>query len=156
MDTLTKKLNFKDTNEILVLNLTNESLPNIESFILENNCIFEVDNILHIEFALIFVLTQKDINDALTKIYSKFFGDCIIWFCYPKKSSKKYKSDINRDHGWEILGAFGFEPVRQIAIDEDFSALRFRKVEFIKKITRSKDMALTETAKNRTSKQEKQ
>jgi hypothetical protein len=46
--------------------------------------------------------------------------------------------------------------VRQIAIDEDFSALRFRKVEFIKKITRSKDMALTETAKNRTSKQEKQ
>jgi hypothetical protein len=30
----------------------------------------------------------------------------------------------------------GFEPVRQIAIDEDWSALRFRRTDFIKSMTR--------------------
>jgi len=36
-----------------------------------------------------------------------------------------------------VLGKSGFEPVRMVAIDEDWSALRFRKPENIKKMTRS-------------------
>lgn len=28
--------------------------------------------------------------------------------------------------------AAGFRPIRQVAIDEDWSALRFRRVEFVK------------------------
>jgi hypothetical protein len=55
---------------------------------------------------------------------------------YPKGSSKKYKASINRDSGWESLGQHGFEGVRQVALDENWSALRFRKVEFIKVMTR--------------------
>jgi hypothetical protein len=35
-----------------------------------------------------------------------------------------------------VLGDAGFEPVRQVAIDEDWSALRFRRVEYIKSMTR--------------------
>jgi hypothetical protein len=37
-----------------------------------------------------------------------------------------------------------------VAIDEDWSALRFRDVAFVKKITRRESFALTEEAKNRT------
>lgn len=62
---------------------------------------------------------------------------------YPKGTSKKYKSEINRDNGWEILAKSGFESVRQIAIDEDWSAMRFRKVEFIKIMKRRTDFAKT-------------
>lgn len=53
---------------------------------------------------------------------------------YPKSTSKKYKCDINRDSGWLVLGAGGFEPVRRVAINQDGSALRFRRVEHIKKM----------------------
>jgi hypothetical protein len=35
-----------------------------------------------------------------------------------------------------VLGAAGFEPVRMVAVDEDWSALRFRRVGFIKTLTR--------------------
>ena len=38
-----------------------------------------------------------------------------------------------------VLGDAGFEPVRMVAIDEDFSAVRFRRVEFIKTLTRGKE-----------------
>jgi hypothetical protein len=62
----------------------------------------------------------------------------------PKGTSKKYKSQIDRDHGWNMLGHEGFEPVRMVAIDEDWSAKRFRRAGFIKNMTRPKEYRLTE------------
>ena len=58
-------------------------------------------------------------------------GDAIVWFAYPKGTSRKYQCDFNRDNGWDALKALGFDTVRQVAIDADWSALRFRRVEFI-------------------------
>jgi hypothetical protein len=59
-------------------------------------------------------------------------ADGVIWFCYPKKSSKKYSSGIDRDHGWKVLNDSGFHGVRLIAVDTDWSALRFRNKKYIK------------------------
>jgi len=53
-----------------------------------------------------------------------------------------YRCDFNRDTGWVALGEIGFEGVRQIAIDEDWTALRFRRVEFIKTLTRDASRAI--------------
>lgn len=49
----------------------------------------------------------------------------ILWVAYPKGSSK-IKTDVNRDTLWPVVQAHGWRPVRQIAIDEVWSALRFR------------------------------
>ena len=38
----------------------------------------------------------------------------------------------HRDRGWDTLAAQGFAPVRQVAIDDDWSVLRFRRREFVK------------------------
>ena len=62
---------------------------------------------------------------------------------------QKYKSQINRDHGWNVLGQEGFEPVRMVAIDEDWSAVRFRRAAFIKTMTRAKQHRLSERGKGR-------
>ncbi len=48
-----------------------------------------------------------------------------------------------------MLGKLGFEGVRQVAIDEDWSALRFRRVEFIKTMSRDKKRAMSELGKAR-------
>lgn len=56
--------------------------------------------------------------------------DALLWIAYPKKSGK-IRSDISRDNGWELVFAAGYEPVTQVAIDDDWSALRFRKSEAI-------------------------
>jgi hypothetical protein len=63
-------------------------------------------------------------------------GDAAIWIVYPKGSSKGYRCEFNRDSGWQVLGEAGFEPVRQVPIDADWSALRFRRVENIKAMVR--------------------
>ena len=61
-----------------------------------------------------------------------------MWFAYPKKSGT-IASDITRDDGWDLLAAHDLLPVTQVAIDSDWSALRFRYRDEIKKLTRASD-----------------
>ncbi|MFN2305098.1 MAG: hypothetical protein ACK2TV_15315, partial [Anaerolineales bacterium] len=84
-----------------------------------------------VEFALIFVTTKKEIEQFAQLLAGKALGDAVIWFSYPKMSSKKYSSEINRDSGWQALTDLGYKPVRQVAIDQDWSALRFRQERFV-------------------------
>ncbi len=45
-----------------------------------------------------------------------------VWIAYPKAN----KADINRDTLWPIVAEFDMRPCGQVAIDERWSALRFR------------------------------
>ena len=49
----------------------------------------------------------------------------IFWISYPKKTAKT-DTDISRDEGWEVVTDAGFETVAQVAIDDIWSAQRFR------------------------------
>jgi hypothetical protein len=151
MTPLFKKLNFKAHKQILVVNAPQsfgeelsamEELTQVVQFIEESG---------EIEFVMGFVIDQLGIDNYIHSIQDKVAADPIVWIAYPKASSKKYTCAFNRDTGFGILGKFGFEGVRQVAIDEDWSALRFRKVNYIKNITRKESFALTKEAKDRTS-----
>ncbi len=50
--------------------------------------------------------------------------DKLAWIAYPKAG--KLGTDLNRDILAALLTAEGVQPVRQVAIDETWSALRFR------------------------------
>ena len=100
-------------------------------------------------FLLAFVLAPSDVARVAAELGS-VPGDAVIWFAYPKKSSKRYTSTISRDVGWEPLGIAGFEPVRQVALDQDWSALRFRRVSYIRTLRRSTDRALSDEGRART------
>jgi hypothetical protein len=89
-------------------------------------------------FAMAFVITRVQLDAASRTLAAACTGDAIVWMVYPKGTSKKYHCEFNRDCGWPVLSAAGFEPVRMVAIDADWSALRFRRVQFIKTLTRSK------------------
>ena len=82
-------------------------------------------------FALAFVTRKAEVDKVAKALAKKAQGDAIVWFAYPKGTSKKYRCDFNRDTGWDVLKKSGFDTVRQVAIDEDWSALRFRRTEFI-------------------------
>ena len=84
-----------------------------------------------IAFALVFVKTLAEVDGA-AKLLPKGVGDAIVWLAYPKGTSKRYRCEFNRDNGWAAIEAAGFETVRMVAIDEDWSALRFRRSEFVK------------------------
>ena len=116
------KLNLKDHRQIVVL----DSPATFEGELAALKDIDVIRNLKEVKgvtFSLVFVTTQAQVDALAPAIARKAEGDAIVWFAYPKGSSKRYKSQINRDNGWNALGHEGFEPVRMVAIDEDWSAV---------------------------------
>lgn len=68
---------------------------------------------------------------------ASFAGEVVLCLPTLKAAPKRYRCDFNRDSGWGMLRNSGFDTVRQIAIDEDWTALRFRRNEFIKTSTKT-------------------
>lgn len=147
MNPLLKKLNFKDHKQVVLLNLPNDLGDLSASFALFAQVHNNFESAEKADFTIAFATKQEQVNAAAELIAQNTEGDAAIWLAYPKGSSKRYKCDFNRDNGWTKLGELGFEPVRQVAIDDDWSALRFRRVAFIKTMTRAS--ALTNEGKER-------
>ncbi len=131
MASLFDKMNLKDQNDIVVLNAPLSFEPELAA--LKNvNIARDAAKIKKIHFGLAFAITQTELDKASQVFAKKAEGDAVLWFAYPKGSSKRYPCEFNRDSGWDVIRAAGFDSVRMVAIDEDWSALRFRRVEFIK------------------------
>ncbi len=149
MTPLFKKLNLKLQKTIVVHNSPKSFDTELEQMKDVVHISKSIKKNKTIEFVLCFVTEQKDVDACINEIYPKAEGDAVIWFCYPKASSKKYTCTFNRDTGWGEFGKNNLEPVRGVAIDEDWSALRFRKVEYIKKLTRNESFTLSEAGKKK-------
>ncbi len=132
MATVFEKLNLKDQKEIVVLNAPESFIPELSGL---------RDTTIHrslrgtgaIHFCLAFVTRKEEVGELAGQLVERTKGDAILWFAYPKGTSKKYQCDFNRDNGWDALKALGWDTVRAIAIDEDWSALRMRHTNYIKR-----------------------
>ena len=142
------KLNLKDHTDIVVMNAPASFEPQIAS--LRGVTVRRaLSGAKQVSFSLAFVTKQKEVDNFAKVVGRKAAGDAIVWLAYPKGSSKNYTCEFNRDTGWAAMGEAGFEPVRMVAIDEDWSALRFRRAEFIKTMTRSQEHRFSAQAKAR-------
>lgn len=83
-----------------------------------------------IEQVLLFAVDKKSLDKSFKQIQGKLAEEALLWIAYPKRSGA-IRSDMTRDNGWEVVFAAGYDPVMQIAVDADWSALRFRKSEAI-------------------------
>lgn len=147
MNPVFKKMNYKEQKVIHAINSPasfEKDLNEMVAFAAIKKQLKATDKA---EFIICFCTKLKEVETAATLAQKTLQDDGMIWIAYPKGTSKKYKCEFNRDNGWDSLGKAGFEPVRQIAINDDWSALRFRRVEFIKTMTRS--FAMTEEGKKR-------
>jgi hypothetical protein len=78
-------------------------------------------------FVLGFARSLADL-DAIAKTVRAALADgALFWIAYPKGTSKRYpKADVNRDTQHARMEARGFVGVSLVAIDGDWSAMRFK------------------------------
>lgn len=133
MTPLFKKLNFKGQKEIAIFNAPAEFEKEMTAMKNETLMKTSIRDCKDAGFVISFVKTKKEVGSIAEFLQKKLEGDPVIWFAYPKKTSKKYKAEINRDNGWESIEKLGFETVRAVSIDDDWSALRFRLSQFVKR-----------------------
>jgi hypothetical protein len=83
-------------------------------------------------FSLAFLTTRDQLERYARSISTHASEDAVVWAAFPKGTSKRYESGLSRDGDWKPLEELGYETVRIVAIDEDWSALRFREAKFIR------------------------
>ncbi len=143
-----KKLNLKSATEIVVVNAPSSfevELAALSGVVVHRS----LAKLKTLHFALAFVTQQAELDALSIALSAKANGDATLWFAYPKQSSKKYRCTFHRDTGWDVLGQAGYEKVRMVAIDEDWSALRFRRAEFVKLLARDATRVLSPQGKQR-------
>ncbi|TAL66236.1 MAG: hypothetical protein EPN88_08790 [Bacteroidetes bacterium] len=129
---LVEKLNYKGEERIAVIN-AEEKFNVIFSDELRDVIIDkEIDPRFPYNFILLFVKNVSEVELYTPVALHNLMADGVLWFSYPKKTSKVYSSDIDRDHGWKALNDSGFHGIRMIALDDNWSAMRFRNVRYIK------------------------
>jgi hypothetical protein len=140
------KLNLKDQDEIFVLNAPASFEPEIRKLdgVTVRRTIAASSKV---GFAVAFVTTPQALEAAARVLAPAAEGDAVIWIAYPKATSKKYVSTLKRESGSDIFAQAGFESVRMIAIDEDWSAKRLRRADYIKSMTRSPEWAASKAGK---------
>lgn len=142
------KLNLPSQGDILVLNAPDnlnpyfEGIPNVEVK-------RDVAEIPKVGWVLAFVKTEYEVQKTMRSVMGKAEGDVTVWFAFPKQSSRNYESEINSELGWDAVGKAGFDGVRGVALDEDWSAIRFRREPFIAKMTKNPAWVLSDAGKKR-------
>jgi hypothetical protein len=71
-----------------------------------------------------FVHTSSDLDGAAAAAVAAARADRLAWIAYPKGGH--LGTDLNRDRLADAARERGAQPVRQVSIDETWSALRFR------------------------------
>jgi hypothetical protein len=76
----------------------------------------------------LFVRNKTELNKIAPAAIKLLKPHAAFWISYPKKSSA-IETDLSRDESWKIMSEMNFEGVSLIALDETWSAGRFKFIE---------------------------
>jgi hypothetical protein len=132
MNEVLKKIKLTTQNPVLILNAPEEY----------SDIMKHIEGEIHTsikgkyEFIQLFACSLTECAKLTAEAINALDEDGYLWICYPKGTSKKYKSDLNRDTARELVGTYNYEPVTLVAIDNDWSALRIKDPDNIKTMKR--------------------
>lgn len=131
MDAVLKKLRYTGQPTVLVQNAPEEMRDLVSALDASGAAVDRVPNGSY-AWSLIFLTSLAETTAVAEASPALIEGDGILWVAYPKGSSKKYRVDVNRDTAWPLFEGTGTRLVAQTAIDDDWSAMRVRRSEYVK------------------------
>lgn len=132
MHPLLKKLQYKGQAEIHVLGAPPELAKTLGELAREVVVVTDPKSKKALEIGLFFVPSRADAAAVAKPVVGRAGPASVLWFAYPKKTSKRYAADITRDDGWQPMHDLGYRPVSLVSLDDDWSALRFRPTDVVK------------------------
>lgn len=79
----------------------------------------------------LFVTNSAELVSELKVITPLLKADTVFWIIYPKKNSG-IQTDLEMMSSWDAPAQYGLRPVASAAVNEVWTALRFRPVEAVK------------------------
>jgi len=97
MKTLLEKLNYKGQKRIALINSVSDFRLSQPDELKDVQIDSEIDQRYPYSFIMIFVTKEEEVEHLVPEALHNLVADGMLWFCFPKKSSGKYKSLISRD-----------------------------------------------------------
>src|SRR4051812_26889836 len=126
MKEVIKKFKFKDNGVAL------NAPAAIEKEFVKLGFLTDFDRKAKSRNTVVFINNSKEYLDFLKKGLKNIEPDSVLWFAYPKGTSK-IKTDINRDNIRVTGEEFNITTVTAISINDTWSALRFRPIDRVGK-----------------------
>jgi len=129
IDKIFKKLQLHRAKKGLIINPPAEFLPVLTDFSFDLEPIEERYDYIHI-----FATERTDLEQHAGQFASLLTHDGFFWLSYPKGSGN-IKTNIKRDTTTQAFVLAKLRPVTQVSIDANWSAIRGRHDDLVKKKT---------------------
>jgi hypothetical protein len=123
MSTLAKKLQIKPGKSWLLFNAPANYLATLEPLPDGTTIAYKAKG--QFDGVQLFAKDAADLASSLKKIAPVLKPDTVFWIIYPKKSSG-IKSDLEMMGSWDEVAKYGLRIVASAAVDDTWTALRFR------------------------------
>lgn len=127
---LSKKLLIKPGCRLLLINAPENYITLLDPMPDGSRLYFEAEG--YFDVLQLFVISRAALKEELTRLQGHLRDDTVFWITYPKKSSG-ISSDLEMTNSWDETSVYGLSPVASAAINETWTALRFRPEDQIKR-----------------------
>ena len=125
--TILDKLNLKNDKNILIQGLPSSIEKQFSKVSFAKN-LTPLLKSRKIDFALIFAVSESQLNTILVDIMPALKEDTKLWVAHPKLTSK-ISTDLNRDSSWNRLIELGYESIELVSLDHVWQAYNFKRSE---------------------------
>ena len=123
--TILEKLQLKNEKNILIQGLPSSIEKQFSKVSFAKN-LTPLLRTRKIDFALVFAVSESQLNTILEDIMPALKGESKLWVAYPKLTSK-ITTDLNREGSWNKLTEAEYENVEQVSLDHVWHAAYFKK-----------------------------
>ena len=123
--TILDKLNLKNEKNILIQGLPSSIEKQFAKLSFAKN-LTPLLRTRKIDFALIFAVSEFQLNAILSDIMPALKADSKLWVAHPKVASK-ISTDLNRDSSWTRLHDLNYETIELVSLDHVWQAFNFKK-----------------------------
>ena len=129
MNALAKKLQIKPNSRWLILNAPTGYPDSLSP--LPDNAELAFSTEGNFNGIQLFVTHSEQLGSELKVITPLLKPDSVFWIIYPKKNSG-IQTDLEMMSSWDTPAQYGLRPVASAAVNEVWTALRFKPVEAVK------------------------
>ena len=130
--TILEKLQLKNEKNILIQGLPSSIEKQFSKLSFAKN-LTPLLRSRKIDFALVFAVSENQLNTILDDIMPALKEDSKLWVAYPKLTSK-ITTDLNREGSWNKLSEAEYETIEQVSLDHVWHASYFKKISIVELI----------------------
>jgi hypothetical protein len=126
---LASRLQFKEHKALVLVNAPTEAKVALKGAL--PGVTVGGTNVKTCDAVMAFLPSMKDVLALAPPLLFDVNENALVWLAYPKGSTAA-GHDVNRDTLSRALEPTGWTPVRQVALDDTWSALRFRPADKVR------------------------